>query len=238
MFDATATEVPHISIPTTAVPDAVILPDIEAPDSLVQAQPARAGLSLLKRGFDMVVALAALLFILPLLAAVALAIWIESGRPIFFKQHRTGYRGRKFVILKMRTMTVLEDGDELRQATRGDVRVTRVGAFLRKSSIDELPQLINVLKGDMSLVGPRPHALAHDHLYGSLMPEYRLRFRARPGLTGLAQVSGLRGEVHDVDGMARRVEADLTYIDRWSPALDVKIMLQTIPLMFHDTKAY
>jgi putative colanic acid biosynthesis UDP-glucose lipid carrier transferase len=238
MFDATAAEVPHISIVPAAVADATTLPDIGMADPLAQAPPARAGLSISKRGFDMIAALAALLFTLPLLVVVALAIWIESGRPIFFKQHRTGYRGRKFVILKMRTMTVMENGDELRQATRGDTRVTRVGAFLRKSSIDELPQLINVLKGDMSLVGPRPHALAHDHLYGSCMPEYRLRFRARPGLTGLAQVSGLRGEVHDLDGMARRVEADLNYIDRWSPALDLKIMLQTVPLMFHDSRAY
>jgi putative colanic acid biosysnthesis UDP-glucose lipid carrier transferase len=237
MFDATA-EATEVGIHSTTRVEPPTPAKADPPARLVRVRPARAGLSLSKRAFDLAVALVALMFIAPLLAAVALAIWIETGRPIFFRQHRTGYRGREFVIYKMRTMTVQENGADLRQATRDDARVTRVGAFLRKSSIDELPQLINVLKGDMSLVGPRPHALAHDQFYGSRMAHYRLRFRARPGLTGLAQVSGLRGEVQDDEGMARRVAADLEYIHRWSPILDIKIMLQTVPLLFHDSKAY
>jgi putative colanic acid biosynthesis UDP-glucose lipid carrier transferase len=196
------------------------------------------GCSIAKRGFDIVVALAALIFIAPMLIVAAAAIRMESGGPVFFKQRRTGYKGERFVILKFRTMRVLEDGAELRHATRNDARVTRVGAFLRKSSIDELPQLINVLKGDMSLVGPRPHALAHDQYYSSKLSDYNLRFQARPGLTGLAQISGLRGEVDGVEFMARRVKADIDYIDRWSPALDMQIMLKTVPLLFHDPRAY
>ncbi|RAK58306.1 sugar transferase [Phenylobacterium deserti] len=203
-----------------------------------ESQGSAVGLSLVKRAFDILVSLTALLFVGPLLMLAAAALWVESGRPIFFRQHRTGYKGQTFVILKLRTMRVLEDGEGLTQATRGDARITRVGAFLRKSSIDELPQLINVLKGDMSLVGPRPHALAHDQLYGAALPNYQLRFGARPGLTGLAQIRGLRGEIHVLQDMAHRVEADIEYIKDWSLMRDVRIMLRTVPLLFHDARAY
>jgi putative colanic acid biosynthesis UDP-glucose lipid carrier transferase len=191
-----------------------------------------------KRGIDFLVAAVAILLLLPLLAAAAGAIWVESAGPVLFRQRRTGLGGRTFVIFKLRTMYVLEDGQALAHATRGDRRVTRVGAFLRKTSLDELPQLLTVLRGDMSLVGPRPHAVAHDLHYGAQLPEYTRRFRARPGLTGLAQVSGFRGEIHQLDCMARRVAADVDYVERWSLGLDIKIMLKTLPLLVRDPTAY
>jgi putative colanic acid biosynthesis UDP-glucose lipid carrier transferase len=219
---------------------AVKLLPVEETDVRVMPDTPQAsvGNSLWKRGFDVIVALVALLFVAPTLIFVAIAIRLESRGPILFRQRRTGYKGEQFVIFKFRTMRVLEDGASLRHATRNDARVTRVGAFLRKTSIDELPQLLNVLKGDMSLVGPRPHALAHDEFYASQLSNYKQRFQARPGLTGLAQVSGLRGEIEAVECMARRVEADIDYISRWSPSLDLQIMLRTVPLLFHDPRAY
>jgi len=192
----------------------------------------------LKRVFDMVVAAWALLLFLPLLLVVMVAIQVESPGPAIFRQRRTGYRGQVFTILKFRTMTVTEDSAEVRQATRDDARVTAVGALLRKLSIDELPQLWNVLRGDMSIVGPRPHALAHDAYYGALIPTYASRFRAKPGLTGYAQVNGFRGEINDMRCMSDRVAADNSYIEEWSLALDIAILLKTVPLVFRDPNAY
>jgi putative colanic acid biosynthesis UDP-glucose lipid carrier transferase len=194
--------------------------------------------SLLKRGFDVLVAGFALLLFLPLLFMVSVAIRVESPGPAIFRQRRTGYRGKVFTILKFRTMTVTEDAGEVRQATKNDSRVTAVGALLRKLSIDELPQLWNVMKGDMSIVGPRPHALAHDEYYGALIPTYAARFRARPGLTGYAQVNGFRGEIRDSRCMSDRVAADNSYIEEWSPTLDLTILVRTIPLIFSDPNAY
>jgi putative colanic acid biosynthesis UDP-glucose lipid carrier transferase len=192
----------------------------------------------LKRVFDIVIASWALLLFLPLLVVVLVAIQIESPGSAIFRQRRTGYRGRVFTILKFRTMTVAEDSGEVRQATKNDTRVTAVGSLLRKLSIDELPQLWNVLRGDMSIVGPRPHALAHDEYYGALIPAYAARFRAKPGLTGYAQVNGFRGEISDMRCMSDRVAADNSYIEAWSLALDVAILLKTIPLVFRDPNAY
>ena len=192
----------------------------------------------LKRGFDIVAAGLGLLVFLPLLLLVMGLIRLESPGPSVFRQRRTGYRGRVFTIYKFRTMTVTEDSGEIRHATKGDARVTAIGALLRKLSIDELPQLVNVLKGDMSIVGPRPHALAHDEYYGALIPTYAARFRARPGLTGYAQVNGFRGEIRDARGMSDRVAADNSYIEAWSPSLDLAILVRTIPLIFSDPRAY
>lgn len=192
----------------------------------------------MKRGFDIVAALLALLLFLPLLLLVMVVIQVESPGPAIFRQRRTGYRGRVFTILKFRTMTVTEDSGEIRQATKDDVRVTAVGAMLRKLSVDELPQLWNVLRGDMSIVGPRPHALAHDEYYGAVIPTYAARFRAKPGLTGYAQVNGFRGEINDMRCMSDRIAADNSYIEEWSLALDVAILLKTIPLIFRDPNAY
>ena len=191
-----------------------------------------------KRALDIAGALAALLLFLPLLCTIAMAIRLESGGPVIFRQRRTGHRGHIFTIYKFRTMTVAEDGDSIRHATQNDARVTPMGALLRKLSLDELPQFLNVLKGDMSMVGPRPHALAHDQHYGELIPTYPDRFRAKPGLTGLAQVNGLRGEIQDVRCMRDRVAADNLYIDSWSLGLDVAILAKTALIIFRDPQAY
>jgi putative colanic acid biosynthesis UDP-glucose lipid carrier transferase len=192
----------------------------------------------LKRLLDVSLAGFALLLFLPLLLVVMMVIRLESPGSSIFRQRRTGYRGKVFTIYKFRTMTVTEDCAKVRQATKGDERVTEVGALLRKLSIDELPQLWNVLKGDMSIVGPRPHALAHDEYYGALIPTYAARFRAKPGLTGYAQVNGFRGEIRDTRCMSDRVAADNAYIEEWSPALDLAILIKTVPLIFHDPRAY
>jgi lipopolysaccharide/colanic/teichoic acid biosynthesis glycosyltransferase len=192
----------------------------------------------LKRILDIIGALAGLLVLSPLLLLVALLIVMESpGSPIF-RQRRSGYRGAPFVIYKFRTMRVAEDGPTVVQASREDHRITRIGALLRRTSVDELPQLLNVLKGEMSLVGPRPHALAHDNYYGELIAEYHGRFKTKPGLTGLAQVSGLRGATPDIASMAARVEKDLDYIREWSFLLDVRILFQTGLIFAFHPAAY
>ena len=198
----------------------------------------RVGSSRAKRILDVVGALTAIVLFLPLLLTIALVVKLESGGPIIFRQRRTGHRGRVFTILKFRTMTVSEDTADLRQATRGDSRITTVGAVLRKLSLDELPQILNVLRGDMSLVGPRPHALVHDEKYATEVPNYAARFRAKPGLTGLAQVSGLRGAIQNLDAIDARVDADNAYIDNWSIWLDLKIIARTGLVIFRDPAAY
>ena len=191
-----------------------------------------------KRAFDIAAALGALVLLLPLLLIIALLVRLESRGPALFRQRRTGLNGATFTVFKFRTMTVAEDGETVRQATRGDARVTPLGAVLRKYSIDELPQFLNVLRGDMSLIGPRPHALAHDEAWRSTVADYDQRFRARPGLTGYAAVCGFRGEVKDIQAITDRVAADNEYIDTWSFSLDVKIIWRTLPLIFNDTRAY
>ncbi|WP_374471247.1 sugar transferase [Phenylobacterium sp.] len=191
-----------------------------------------------KRLLDAGVAGAALLMLAPLLALISLAIWLQDGGAVLFRQRRTGLGGRPFVILKFRSMWVAEDGPGLRQAQRGDDRITPVGRVLRALSLDELPQLINVLRGDMSLVGPRPHALGHDVAWGAAVAGYADRFRARPGLTGEAQVLGLRGEVTGLEAVRARIAADNRYIETWSLGRDISILLRTIPLIFNDPRAY
>lgn len=200
--------------------------------------PAAVALSRRKRAFDILVAGLALLVFLPLMLVVGGAIWMESPGPVLFRQRRTGLQGRPFRIYKFRTMRVTEDGDDLRQAARDDARVTPLGAILRRMSLDELPQLINVVKGEMSIVGPRPHALAHDQAWSSRVSGYAARFRARPGLTGAAQVAGWRGEITDAEGLAQRVAADNAYIDGWSFAQDLRLIARTLPLLFGDAKAF
>jgi len=174
-----------------------------------------------------------LLVLLPLFLIVALAIKLDSQGPVFFSQSRTGKNGRVFKILKFRTMTA-QSGAEVKQATQNDMRVTRVGRILRKTSIDELPQLINVLKGDMALVGPRPHAIQHDNYYSTVVANYKKRFAVRPGLTGWAQVNSLRGETETVEKMQKRVDCDLEYINHMSYRLDILIIFMTpMVLLFH-----
>jgi exopolysaccharide biosynthesis polyprenyl glycosylphosphotransferase len=168
-----------------------------------------------------------MVFLAPVLLAAALAVKLDSPGPVIFRQRRIGINGRPFVIYKFRTMSVVEDGPQIAQARRDDPRVTRVGRLLRPSSIDELPQLFNVLKGEMSLVGPRPHAVSHDDDYGAVIPDYALRRRVRPGITGWAQVNGLRGETTTIEEMEKRVAMDLWYIDNWSLLLDLRIAWRT-----------
>jgi putative colanic acid biosynthesis UDP-glucose lipid carrier transferase len=181
-----------------------------------------------KRGFDLTLALVGLFLLAPLLLVIALAIRAETRGPALFRQSRGGIGGRPFRILKFRTMTVVEDGAEVRQAQRDDKRVTRLGAILRRTSLDELPQLLNVLTGDMSFVGPRPHALAHDQQYARQLAGYTGRHRVKPGITGWAQVQGARGETPHLSDMRRRVELDLWYVEHWSMLLDLKILFRTV----------
>lgn len=193
---------------------------------------ARAPLTLkdrcLKRAFDIVVASALLVVSAPVLAVIAICIKLDSDGPVLFRQRRNGFNQREFRVFKFRTMTTMDDGDVIRQAEKNDSRVTSVGRFLRRTNLDEVPQLLNVIAGHMSLVGPRPHAVAHDNAYEERIRAYASRHKVKPGITGWAQVNGLRGETDTVDKMARRVEHDLYYIDHWSVMFDIKIMLTTI----------
>lgn len=180
-----------------------------------------------KRALDLVVSVSLVVLLLPLIALLTLVIAADSRGPVLFCQRRTGLNGKPFGILKFRSMHVLEDGEAVTQASKGDVRVTRVGRILRKFSLDELPQLFNVMAGDMSLVGPRPHAVAHDEYYGAAISNYAVRQRIKPGITGWAQVNGARGATPTVDVMQRRVDFDAWYVAHASLALDLKILLRT-----------
>ena len=182
----------------------------------------------LKRAFDIVLALVALAFFLPFMLAAALAIKLDTAGPVFFTQARHGFNKRPFRILKFRTMTTMEDGQQIRQAKQGDCRVTRTGCFLRKFNIDELPQLVNVLRGEMSLVGPRPHAIVHDHQFALEIAIYSRRHNIKPGITGWAQVNGFRGPLDTAEKIVHRVRCDLHYIDNWSLLLDLWIMILTL----------
>ena len=181
-----------------------------------------------KRLTDVILSLAVLVLALPLFALVALLVRLSSPGPVIFRQRRYGLDGREIIVYKFRTMTVTEDGHEVRQASKTDSRVTRIGAFLRRSSIDEIPQLINVLQGRMSLVGPRPHAVAHNEQYRKLIKGYMVRHKVLPGITGLAQVNGCRGETSNLEDMEARVKFDLDYLRHWSPTLDLKILILTV----------
>lgn len=190
--------------------------------------PAQARQSLnAKRVLDVSASLLLVLLLAPVLALVSLAILLDSRGPLLFCQRRTGRNGKTFGILKFRSMHVLEDGAEVTQAARGDARVTRVGRVIRKLSLDELPQLFNVIAGDMSLVGPRPHALAHDTFYGAAISNYALRQKVKPGITGWAQVNGARGATPTLDVMRQRVDLDAWYVAHAGLALDLQILLRT-----------
>jgi Undecaprenyl-phosphate glucose phosphotransferase len=191
-----------------------------------------------KRGFDLLLATLGSIVFLPMLIMAAIGIKLESAGPLIFKQRRRGFNGREFTIYKLRTMTVLEDGPHIRQAERNDRRVTRVGSVLRRTSIDELPQLLNVLMGDMSLVGPRPHAVAHDDQYLMCIANYAFRNHVKPGLTGWAQVNGLRGETAQIELMKRRVEHDVWYINNWSLWFDLLIVVRTCFVTVWGKNAY
>jgi exopolysaccharide biosynthesis polyprenyl glycosylphosphotransferase len=181
-----------------------------------------------KRAFDLLFASIALLLLTPVLVVAAILLKLDSAGPVFFLQHRYGFNQKPFRIFKFRTMGSLDDGPVVQQAKKDDPRVTRVGAWLRRWNLDELPQLFNVIKGDMSLVGPRPHALSHDREYEQRIARYARRHNVKPGITGWAQIHGFRGETDTDEKMRKRVEHDLYYIDNWSLPLDLQIMIRTV----------
>lgn len=194
--------------------------------------------AVIKRAMDLLLTSSLLLLALPLMLAIAVAVRHSGPGPILFRQRRYGLHGEGITVYKFRTMTECEDGARIVQAQRTDHRVTPVGRFLRRTSLDELPQLVNVLQGSMSLVGPRPHAIAHNELYRTLVDGYMIRHKVRPGITGLAQVKGLRGETETVEKMRIRVESDLEYLRDWSIWLDISILLRTLPVIYRRQNAY
>jgi Undecaprenyl-phosphate glucose phosphotransferase len=228
-------------IPDPVLADLVSNPRYELGASMaleIQRQPLGLGERAAKRAFDIFIAFTALVLLLPLFGIIALAIKFDSKGPVFFRQTRSGFNGRPFKIFKFRTMTVAEDGDNVGQATKNDKRVTRLGAFLRKSSLDELPQLFNVLRGEMSVVGPRPHAMAHDKEFAASADNYAFRHHVKAGMTGWAQVHGARGETDTVEKIQRRVDLDLWYVKHWSLALDFSILFRTVIVVLHGKNAY
>jgi putative colanic acid biosynthesis UDP-glucose lipid carrier transferase len=191
-----------------------------------------------KRLFDVALAWIALILTWPVLLCVALAIKLSSAGPVLFKQRRYGLNGEEILVYKFRSMTVCEDGSEVAQATPQDGRVTPLGAFLRRTSLDELPQILNILEGKMSFVGPRPHAVAHNEAYRKLINGYMIRHKVRPGITGWAQVNGLRGETSTIDKMHQRIQYDLDYLKNWSLWLDLKIIARTALTFLNHGNAY
>jgi len=194
--------------------------------------------SMVKRASDIILALGIQLMLLPVMLVIALAVKATSPGPVIFRQRRYGLYGEEIIVYKFRSMTVAEDGERVVQATKNDQRVTRVGAFLRRSSLDELPQFINVLQGRMSIVGPRPHAVAHNEQYRKLIKGYMLRHKAKPGITGWAQVNGLRGETETLDKMEARIRYDLDYLRNWSLWLDLWIVLRTVGVVLKRENAH
>ncbi len=200
--------------------------------------PFQGSRGVIKRLMDVGISIAALILLAPFLLVIALLIKFSSPGPVIFRQRRYGLDGQIIDVYKFRTMTVTEDGPRIRQATRDDDRFTPVGRFLRRHSLDELPQLINVLAGSMSLVGPRPHAVAHNEEYRKLIKGYMVRHKVLPGITGLAQVNGCRGETARLEDMKKRIEYDLDYLRQWKPTLDIKILFLTALQVLGDRKAY
>jgi len=197
------------------------------------------GLSgMIKRSYDIVLSLLILGLTLPALLVIAIAIKVTSPGPVIFKQRRYGLDGREIIVYKFRSMTVVEDGAEVRQAQKNDARVTPLGGFLRRTSLDEFPQFLNVLQGRMSIVGPRPHAVAHNEMYRKLIKGYMLRHKVKPGVTGWAQVNGYRGETETLDKMSARIDHDLDYLRNWSPRLDFYIIAKTAWILLADRSAY
>lgn len=193
---------------------------------------------LLKRGSDIILSTVIVLLLTPLMLALAIGVKLSSPGPIVFKQKRYGLDGKEILVYKFRSMTTTDNGPEIRQATRGDQRITKFGAFIRRTSLDELPQFINVIQGRMSIVGPRPHAVAHNEMYRKLIKGYMVRHKVKPGITGWAQVNGYRGETETIDKMEKRIEFDLEYLRNWSLGLDLWIIIKTAILVVADRNAY
>jgi Undecaprenyl-phosphate glucose phosphotransferase len=243
---AVENELRVLPIPVSLVPDTIVgrvldRPVLElGPTKAVQLQrgPLSAAQRNLKQGMDRLLAAASLVLLVPFFAVIAAAIRLETQGPAMFLQTRVGFNGRPFRIYKFRTMSTMDDGPVIVQATKNDSRITRLGRLLRKLSIDEVPQLLNVVRGDMSLVGPRPHALAHDNEYDRLIATYAVRHKMKPGITGWAQVNGFRGETAEIGMMRQRVESDLWYIEYWSIWLDIRILLVTVVRVLKSRDAY
>jgi Undecaprenyl-phosphate glucose phosphotransferase len=235
VIDELSEHLRRLPIPSMIVTDEWLMRAFQRPTALhgelaafeLQAPPLTLLQRAQKRAIDTVASSLGLFFLSPVLAVVAIAVKLDTPGPIFFRQRRLGFNGKEFRIFKFRSMRVIEDGGAVRQAARNDHRITRIGRFIRASSLDELPQLLNVLRGEMSLVGPRPHAIAHDNHFDSLIGDYSLRRHMKPGLTGWAQVNGHRGETPTTAHMSARVEHDLWYIANWSIWLDLWILMRT-----------
>jgi Undecaprenyl-phosphate glucose phosphotransferase len=246
LIEAITGELRVVPLPVKLIPDAVACallrrPLVEFGNTRaveLQGAPLSWAQRAAKRLLDLVVTVLALPLLLPLLGVTAMVIALDSRGPVLFRQRRIGFNGREFHIYKFRTMKTLEDGAIIRQACQGDQRITRIGRLLRRFSIDELPQLLNVLKGEMSLVGPRPHAWAHDREYGQMVHFYAARHNVKPGVTGWAQVNGWRGATPQLHMMVRRVEHDLWYIEHWSFWLDIKILVATVMRVCRSQNAY
>jgi undecaprenyl-phosphate galactose phosphotransferase/putative colanic acid biosynthesis UDP-glucose lipid carrier transferase len=204
----------------------------------IQRAPLSGTERFVKRAMDVVVSIIALLFFLPIMALTAIAIKLAGPGPIIFRQYRKGFNGKQFVMFKFRTMTVQENGPIVVQTARDDPRVTAIGQLLRSSSIDELPQLLNVLKGNMSLIGPRPHAVAHDNHFETILSEYAYRHHVKPGMTGWAQCNGARGSMLTIEDISERVKLDLWYINNWSLWLDIQILIKTFFEVLRKRNAY
>ncbi|MGJ4996999.1 undecaprenyl-phosphate glucose phosphotransferase [Bradyrhizobium sp. HKCCYLS3077] len=245
-FDGILDRLRAVPLPVRLLPDqavsSVVRRQTAQPQYAYIVEMQRAPLNRLercaKRVLDVIVATAALVLLSPLLLVAAIAVKLESRGPVIFRQRRRGFNGQSFLIYKFRSMTVMEDGGAVVQAQRHDSRVTRIGRILRATSIDEIPQLWNVLRGEMSIVGPRPHALAHDDEYGKMIANYALRHHVKPGMTGWAQVNGLRGGTPRLELMQQRVASDLWYIDHWSLSLDIYIMIRTAFELIRHRNAY
>lgn len=193
---------------------------------------------MVKRGSDISIALVIMLLASPVMLALALAVKLTSPGPVIFKQRRYGLDGKEILVYKFRSMSSTDNGSEVKQATKNDSRITPLGAILRKTSLDELPQFYNVLQGRMSIVGPRPHAVAHNETYRKLVKGYMVRHKVKPGITGWAQVSGYRGETDTIDKMEKRIEYDLEYLRNWSLGFDLWIIVKTVLVVLNDKKAY
>ena len=200
--------------------------------------PFRGFNGILKRASDIILSLLILMLVSPVMVIIAILVKTGSPGPAIFKQRRYGLDGEQILVYKFRSMAVVEDGNTIQQAKKNDQRITKLGAFLRKTSLDELPQFFNVLQGRMSVVGPRPHAVAHNEMYRTLIKGYMVRHKVRPGITGWAQVNGYRGETETLDKMQARIDYDLDYLRNWSLQLDLFIVLKTIRLVFKDSSAY
>ena len=232
-----APELPAQSVPIIGVAEIADVPIVR-----LTKRPLDGWHYVMKALEDRILASMILIMVAPVMAAIALLVKLDSPGPVFYRQNRHGFSKQPVGMLKFRSMYVdmcdAADARSVRQATNGDPRVTRIGRILRRTSLDELPQLINVLKGEMSLVGPRPHAVAHDHYYADLIDDYLGRHRVKPGMTGWAQVNGCRGETRDVNDMRRRIELDLEYIDQWSILFDFRILWRTVFTGFYSKQAY